>query len=49
MFAGMIGVTTFDLIFTPVFYGLTSRLARLLRQALPQAAAAAYTAAHAAE
>jgi Cu/Ag efflux pump CusA len=44
VFAGMIGVTVFGLVLTPVFYWITQRLvarvrARTLRTRLPTAAA----------
>ncbi len=41
VFAGMIGVTAFGLIFTPVFYVLTSRLAAYFARRKPQEPAAA--------
>jgi multidrug efflux pump subunit AcrB len=40
VFAGMIGVTFFGLIFTPVFYVLCRRLARLGRRNAPRASRA---------
>jgi multidrug efflux pump subunit AcrB len=40
VFAGMIGVTFFGLIFTPVFYVLCRRLARLGRRSAPRASRA---------
>jgi multidrug efflux pump subunit AcrB len=37
VFAGMIGVTAFGLLLTPVFYVLLRRRARVARTALPRA------------